>query len=282
MPKSPKVDPTLIARIIDFVDSYNTQTGHFPSTQDVVKQMKAAEEKCRRHITFAVKAQKLDYVYKSSKPVRAKVIGSTRIINYIKTIPEQPPSWVTSYAYPEKAHALSEFKQSEDNLSVFTDSESLIWRKDRPLALACSNVLNKMGFTTEYKEAEGDHDVEIKDDQYFAIAEVTGSDHQIRISNADSLQRYYMKLKYGEEENAEEKEIIPILIGNAFHNVRPSERSSPPFSAPLVKATKNEYKHIHLMSSIDLYQAIGKVLNGSMSREDFRKSFKAGHFYYPG
>ena len=279
MSKKTQVDPTLIAKIVDFVDSYSTNKGRFPSTQEIIKEMGVGETKCRRHIHFAITGGKLDYVYTSSKPIRAKVLGSMRIINHIKNVPEQPPSWVSSYSISTKAKMLSGLKKAEDELSVFTDLESLLWRKDKPLALACCKVLGRMGFKTEYKETEGDHDIEIADDQYFAIAEVTGSEHQIRISNADSLSRYYMKIKY-EDEN--EKEVIPLLIGNAFHNIPVSDRTSPPFTASLVKATKKEFNYIHLMSSVELYKAIGNVLDGKTSKDDFRKSFKSGQLYYSG
>jgi hypothetical protein len=274
--KRPPVDPELIARIIEFVDADTIKNKRFPSAQDVIKQMGGSETKCRRHIVFAVKSGKLDYVFSSRKPTRAKVLATTRIINHMVSIPELTPSWVTKYQLASRASADTELKKARSRTQVYDDLESLLWRKDKPLALACANVLREMGFRVEYKETQGDHDLEIAEREYFAIAEVTGSEHQISISNADSLSRYYMKLKYEDDQ----KSIIALLIGNAFQNADLGDRKLQVFTQALLKAIKKEFSYINLISTVDLYKAIGRVLDGQDTRETFRDNFKNGGIYY--
>jgi hypothetical protein len=274
--KSPPVDSELIDRIVEFVDSYIINHKRFPSIQDVIKQMGGTESKCRRHITFAIKGGKLDYVFSSRKPTRSKVLATTRVINHMVSIPELAPSWVAKYQVTSRASADTELKKARSQTLVYDDLESLLWRKDRPLALACGNVLLEMGFKVEYKEREGDHDLEIIEGKYYAIAEVTGSAHQIDISNADSLSRYYIKRKY--EDNL--KDITALLIGNAFHNADIAERKMQAFTQTVLRAVKNEYSYIYLISTVDLYEAIGRVLDGHDTRETFRDNFKSGRIYY--
>ena len=211
--------------------------------------------RCGKHIDFAITGGKIACVFSSSQPIRAKVLAPTRMVERITQVPQPPPSWIQHHSLASKASAVEKLRQANREMSVYNDLEALLWRRDRFLVIACCNLLREMGFKVEYKEEQGDHDLEISDGDYFAIAEVTGSEHQIRIANADSLSRYYMKLKYDDNKRT----LRALLIGNAFHQDDLANRKLCPFSDSLVKAIKNEYNYISLISTVDLYRPICRM-----------------------
>lgn len=269
-----KFDHQFSDRLYDFVEQYISQTHRFPSIEDIAKGLKEKKtNKCHRYVNLLVSASKLSYIFRSGKPMRSKVVAPKRIVDILVSTKPQPPSWIGQYGFPSKSGAIAQQQTANARVEQYDQFESMLWLKHRPLVLAVMSSLRWLGFSVELKEEMGDHDLEISDGAYYAIAEVTGSEKSISIEDASSLSRYYLKVKYDKQERA--LDIRAILIGNPFHHLDPKQRGAP-FTDSVVRSVRKELSHISLMTTYDLYLAIGEAVQGSKKKDEVRELFKSG------
>jgi len=245
--------------------------------EEIAVGLKVKPPICHRCVNQLISNGKLNYVFRSKKPVRAKVVAPRRLVDILTTVKPEPPAWVKRYSFPSKTEAIKQNLEAARNVEQYDQFEAMLWMKHRPLAGAVKSSLEWLGFSVELKEELGDHDLEISNGSYFAIAEVTGSGKHIGIDDLGSLSRYYMKLKYEDKR----EDIKAILIGNPFNNLDLTERKGKqPFTEAVLKAVKKELSHISLMTTETLYNAIGEAVEGKKSRSEVKELLKSGELRF--
>jgi hypothetical protein len=254
-------------KILYFVQEYITSNRRFCSVQEIANQVKIGRWACDKCIDQLIEDGKLSVVFEI--PRRVKLVAPKGIVDML-TIQEPIQPWLKSYQLPEKRKIDEQRQLLESQLRDFEQFELLLTANDKQLVEAVAYSLRWLGFTVEVKESEGHQDIEYNSDEYSAIMEVKGLEKWARIDELRQVVDYHMrKLK------ETDKEFDTILLINHFRNIEPNKRDLP-FSKEVLKAVKQHYSFVKLVSTYRLYQLIGEVIAGVMTKKQAQDKLRNG------
>jgi len=70
---------------------------------------------------------------------------------------------------------------------------------------------------------------------------------------------------------------MAYLIVNHYRNLPPTERGIP-FTAEVINAVKTNYPFIRLLTTLDIYTLVDKVLRSEINKESAREAIKLMSF----
>lgn len=265
--RSKAIDPETSDKILYFVHGYIASNRRFCTVQEISEQVKIPRATCDKCIDYLISGGKLAVVFEI--PKRLKLVAPKIIVDALATEkPVQP--WLGNYYLPEKKRLNEQRIALESQLNDFEHFETLLTASDKELVAAVAYSLRWLGFTVDVKESQGHQDVECNINGYSAIMEVKGLERWAKIDELRQIVDYHMrKLK------ETEAEFDTVLLVNHFRFVEPGKRDLP-FSKEVLKAVKGHYSFVRLTSTYRLYQLIGEVVAGVITRQQAQDKLKNG------
>ena len=140
------------------------------------------------------------------------------------------------------------------------------------LVRAVSYSLEFLGFTVTITEKEGRHDIEFHEKDFYAIAEIKGLQGSADIEDLRQLIDFHLR-KLSERKN----KLVAYLIVNHHRNLPPDKRGAP-FTREVINAVKTSYPFVRLLTTLDIYRLIERVLRSEISKETAREIIKSISF----
>jgi len=157
------------------------------------------------------------------------------------------PKWLCDFSSDLENHTRETLRQLEK-------AKRLLYTKDSVLEKAVAFAFEKIGFKVKILPSGTLPDLELLDGQKKCIVEVKGHDNR-QAKRAEILQL----LGYLSETDVEEKGIV---VCNHEFTKNPNKRNGSAFTTGAIQLGKNN--GISLVSSIDLYEIVMKVLNNEI------------------
>jgi len=178
----------------------------------------------------------------------------------------QEPDWVQQEVDPLESKLFGDFIPLYERYQTLRGARRLLYETSTSLTRIVHFIMTKMGFSAEMKEGGGTHDIEICEDDFNSVIEVTSSEEDwINIRKTRQLLDWCQRFE--REQNKKPK---GILIANHFCNHPPTERDEP-FT---IEASKQgEAEGFCLMTTVQLYKIFCKFLKGEMSKDEIKQLF---------
>lgn len=133
------------------------------------------------------------------------------------------PNWVQGQVDPLEPKLFNDMIPIYERYQTLRQTRKLLYETGTRLTSVVHFVLNEMGFNAELRENEGIQDIEICEDDFNSIIEVTSSEEDwINIRKTRQLLDWCQRFE--REQNKKPK---GILIANHFCNHTPAERDEP-------------------------------------------------------
>jgi len=125
-------------------------------------------------------------------------IGKKQIYDKYKELPPEP-SWLQEYVNPLEQEYYEKLLAIKKKYDSIREAHKLLYFKHKYLSEIVFDVLRKMGFNAKYIEEEGYHDIEINEDDFTAVIEVTSSgSNWININKVRQILDFAKNLKMKE------------------------------------------------------------------------------------
>lgn len=166
------------------------------------------------------------------------------------------PVWYESISLKTEKVIQNEIEHARNRLSKLDDAKKILYEEGKSLSKECATLLEQIlkdeGYSVQWKEESGQHDIEIRNESEILIAEVRASNGLVDVDLARQLMDH-IQLVDDKERNKK-----GILIANAFRSKHPNERKES-FSRECIDlARRNNYCLINttqLLHSYDLIMA---------------------------
>lgn len=207
--------------------------------------------------------------YVSLTNVGLKILGKTPDRKLISAKPE----WVDDYIVGDEAEIKEQKKVIDEKEQEFLKVKQLLFESGKSLVDAVEFILKSMGYEVKNLEKLGEEDLEIKDNDLKAIAEVKGLEGQAKISNLKQLAYYVLG----------ESDTKGIFIINHFKDKKLKERGEPFHAEVIKKAGEYGFCLITTTQLFSIYNDI--IFKGNKKKlEDIKEKIKGtgGLLDYPG
>ena len=125
-------------------------------------------------------------------------IGKKQIYDRYKELPPEP-NWLQKYVDPLEQEYYEKLLDIKKKYDTLREAHKLLYFKHKYLSEIVFDVLCKMGFNAKYIEEEGYHDIEINEDDFTAVIEVTSSGNNwININKVRQILDFAKNLKMKE------------------------------------------------------------------------------------
>ena len=176
------------------------------------------------------------------------------------------PDWVQSQIDPLESKLYDDIIPIYERYQALRETRKLLYETGARLTRIVYFVISKIGFKTEMKEEEGRQDIEVNEDDFSLVIEVTSSEEDwINIRKTRQLLDWCQRFK--REQNKKPK---GILIANPYCNLPPIERDEP-FTKEALK--QGESEGFCLMTTVQLYSIFCKFLKGELDKDKIKKLF---------
>lgn len=176
------------------------------------------------------------------------------------------PDWVQSQVDSLESKLFNDMIPIYERYQTLRETRKLLYETGTRLTTIVLFVLNKMGFNAKLREDEGIQDIEICEDDFNFVIEVTSSEEDwINIRKTRQLLDWCQRFK--REQNKRPK---GVLIANHFCNY-PSKERDEPFTKEALKQGKSE--GFCLMTTEQLYKIFCKFFKDEMSMDEIKKLF---------
>ncbi len=176
------------------------------------------------------------------------------------------PDWVEEQVDPLESKFLHEWFPFYERYSALREARKLFYETGLGLTRVVHFVVSKMGFDAEMKEQEGVQDIEVCEDDFNSVIEVTSSENDwINIRKTRQLLDWCHRF-----EREQNKKAKGILIANHFCNHPPTQRDMP-FTREGLKQGEDE--GFCLMTTVDLYNIFCKFLKNEIKKAEIKRLF---------
>lgn len=176
------------------------------------------------------------------------------------------PDWLEQHVDPLESKLLHDWFPYYERYNVLRGARKLFYETGLDLTRIVHFVITTMRFNAKIKEEEGIQDIEICEDEFNSVIEVTSSeDDWINIRKTRQLLDWCRRFE--REQNKKPK---GILIVNHFCNHPPTERDEP-FTREALKQGEDE--GFCLMTTVQLYKMFCKFLKNEIKKAEIRKLF---------
>lgn len=157
------------------------------------------------------------------------------------------PDWMDSLILASETKLKSEAEILANRLRMLSRAKRILFEDGKPLSKECARILTEMlgpeGFSVQWREEEGAHDIEITGSTVTFVVEVRGSSGVIDVDAARQLMHHAHQLI------PTTASVKGVLIGNPHRQLPLGERGSP-FSVPCVELARSN--HYTLLTSVQL------------------------------
>jgi len=176
------------------------------------------------------------------------------------------PDWVEQYVDPLELKLLGDWTPFYQRYTTLRGARKLFYETGIGLTRIVQFVISAIGFNAEIKEQEAIQDIEIDEDDFYAVIEVTSSkEHWIDISKTRQLLDWCRKC-----EQRQNKKPKGILISNSYCSLSPEDRDVP-FTPKAIEQGEDE--GFCLITTVQLYEIFCKFLKGVINKEQIKKLF---------
>jgi len=176
------------------------------------------------------------------------------------------PDWVEQQVDPLEPKLFDDFIPLYERYQTLRGARKLLYETGTRLTQIVYFVIVKMEFKAEIKEEEGRQDIEVNEDDFNSVIEVTSSEEDwINIRKTRQLLDWCQRF-----EREQGKKPKGILIANHFCNYPPPQRDVP-FTRDALKQGEDE--GFCLMTTVQVYEIFCKFLKGELSKDEIKKLF---------
>lgn len=176
----------------------------------------------------------------------------------------QEPDWVQQEVDPLESKLFRDFIPLYELYQTLRGARRLLYETSTSLTRIVHFLMTKMGFSAEMKEEGGTHDIEVNEDDFNSVIEVTSSEEDwINIRKTRQLLDWCQRF-----EREQGKKPKGILIANHFCNY-PTPQRDVPFTRDALKQGEDE--GFCLMTTVQLYEIFCKFLKGEMGKDEIKK-----------
>lgn len=176
------------------------------------------------------------------------------------------PDWVQQHVDPLESKFLQDWTPFYEHYTTLRGARKLFYETGSELTRIAHFVVSRIGFKAEIKEEEGIQDIEIREDDFDSVIEVTSSkEHWIDISKTRQLSDWCRKF-----EQKQNKKPKGMLIANPYCDLPPKERDEPFTPKALEQGVAEGFC---LMTTVQLYNMFCKFLKGEMNKNNIKKLF---------
>lgn len=126
---------------------------------------------------------------------------------------EAAPKWLTEITIRNELELIRQYNELEQKIQKINDEKKILADYGITLTQKVAALFNWLGFSTEEKEIEGKHDIEISDGKYRAVVECSGSKG---FFNIDKLRQL---IEYTAVEG-----VKGVFVGNSERDKHPRDR----------------------------------------------------------
>lgn len=176
----------------------------------------------------------------------------------------EEPDWVEKYVVSEELELRDKIKKLQNEYQTLTEAHKLLYEIGKALTKTVNSVLSEIGFNSEMREDEGTHDIEICEDDFDLVIEVTSSgDNWININKTRQLSDWCKRF-----ETERSRKPKGILVANPYCNSELTERDEPFTKAALNQA---ESEGFCLMTTEQLYNIFCKFFKDEKDKNEVKK-----------
>ena len=260
------ISEDMLMKALDFINNYIITNKRLCTVKDISEGLEIKRHTAEKYIEALERKGYIVTVLNIRRKV--KVVLPKEMANAIFSR-QFIPTWAEDYRLPGEHEILIELKKLQTNLERYQKFKLLLTASGNALVRAVSYSLEFLGFIVTVTEKGGRHDLEFRDEGFYAIAEIKGLQGPANIEDLRQLIDFHLrKLREGKYK------LMAYLIVNHYRNLPPTERGIP-FTQEVINAVKTNYQFIRLLTTIDIYRLIEKVLRSEISKEIARETIKS-------
>lgn len=267
--KETSVSKDILMKVLDFIDNYTITNKRLCTIKDISTGLNIAYHMAEKYVKALERENHIVTVLKIPKKVRAILPKEKAEAIFSGTY---IPTWAKDYKLPGEQEILTELEKLQTALERYQKFKLLLTASGNALVRAVSYSLEFLGFIVTVTEKGGRHDLEFRDEGFYAIAEIKGLQGPANIEDLRQLIDFHLrKLREGKYK------LMAYLIVNHYRNLPPTERGIP-FTAEVINAVKTNYPFIRLLTTLDIYTLVEKVLRSEINKESAREAIKLMSF----
>jgi len=267
--KETSVSKDILMKVLDFIDNYTITNKRLCTIKDISTGLNIAYHTAEKYVKALERENHIVTVLKIPKKVRAILPKEKAEAIFSGTY---IPTWAKDYKLPGEQEILTELEKLQTALERYQKFKLLLTASGNALVRAVSYSLEFLGFIVTVTEKGGRHDLEFRDEGFYAIAEIKGLQGPANIEDLRQLIDFHLrKLREGKYK------LMAYLIVNHYRNLPPTERGIP-FTAEVINAVKTNYPFIRLLTTLDIYTLVDKVLRSEINKESAREAIKLMSF----
>ena len=171
------------------------------------------------------------------------------------------PKWLKDYDRFDKTSLVEKSQEINEKIKRIESYEILLYGYDKPLEKTISKIFSFLGFQN-IKRTVDRTDLFCETENTKILAEIKGLEKNAHEKNISQMYKWHVEELEKEEESV--KRIKQIFICNAYRNKKPEERGCF-FDQKVIK--KSESHEWGLLSTLELYNALIKIWNGELTKE---------------
>lgn len=257
------------------VEDYISNHQELCTVKEIMSETSFKRKKCEKVLQELVNKDLITLAYKS----RGKGSASIYVPKYmmIELLRKQKkPRWTDNYTLEEKKALLTRIQDMQTKIDEFEKLEMLLYASGIPLEEAVCYSMKFLGFRDPMHDAKNKNDADISlfHEGKLYMIEIKGKKGQG--NKDDVLQLEGWVTKKIEENQMKNDDIIGILAVNHNRQEDPEEREEP--LTAIAKEFMKRYS-FRLISTPFLYDLVGKVVRGSLPKDEARNIFLEGEDY---
>lgn len=172
------------------------------------------------------------------------------------------PNWLKDYDLFNKKALLDKKNEIDEEIRQIERNEILLYGYNKPLENVIKEIFSFLGFLN-IRQSITNADLICETENSKIVAEIKGLEKQAYERNVSQMFKWYAEET--QKETVSKKKVKQIFICNAFRKKIPDERSSF-FNRKVI-----DFSKIHnwgLLSTLNLYQALLKIHDGKLKKEE--------------
>ncbi|MCS7365128.1 MAG: hypothetical protein NDF54_06820 [archaeon GB-1867-035] len=195
---------------------------------------------------------------------RLLIICGNDILKKKYALRQIEPDWVSNYIDLIEREYYKKYLEIKEKYDLIKEARRLLYAMHKPLSKTVYKILRGMDFNATYIEKKGVHDIEINEENFKAIIEVTSAE-----KNWIDREAVRQVLDWASHfEKVKGLKPKPIIIANPYAKIPISERKEP-YTLGAIQKAKEE--NVCLMTSYQLYQLFCKYIKKEIDKEHVKK-----------
>lgn len=205
-----------------------------------------------------------DFSKRELEKIQRKLLIEFKAQIFRSSITSQQPSWFKSILLPVERKTKEELSKITNKLESIERAKRILFEEGTLLSKECAFILEEMltakGFEVKWKEEQGLHDIEIRNESRLIVIEVRASNGLISVDLPRQLSDHIQLA------NIPNKNIKGLIIGNPFRLTDPQSRKQSFTRECIDLAKRNSFC---LMTTIQLLEWYNRIILGTSTVDAF-------------